>query len=950
MQNKIKPQQLKTLFLRTFFVLLLIAFSANHLSAQVKIRPDDRQDYALEANTEFNHGNWEAGKKIVDDGLKKYPKDSDLRMLLGKYYFQHQQQLDKARYELVKALEQNPDNVDAKQILVNVETEAKRYSSAICYVNELLEVNPYWRGLWRKKIELYRLQGNTIEANRLLKRINQIYPEDTVLQRDYVYETEMSALALQKAGKIDESIALRSELINQEPTNIEHYIGLVNDYIKAGDIYNALAYIDRALVQDPNNIDLIGKKTSLLSEQKRHGELLAFLQQKMRTNASPSLRNQYNYYLLEAARDAKDSDPGTLYAKILEGSPGNDEAFNYVFTDLIARQQYEEALRAVNRYKAARGESKTLLLRELNLHKRMGNTGRASTLTRQLFGQYSNDTDLRDEYVKIVFEEAKNKMAEERYRDAIEDFREILQYGDADMVLVAQHSIYNATMAQNDYNGALDRLNDIISEDPNNPELYVKRAEVYQKQKRYPNAFSAYEQAISLTTGEEKLRFLGGYADMATLVIKEMNDESRYDESLRYVKRWLEQDPDNKDALRYAVNLSNGVNNKAQMYAYAKRGSEAHPEDIFFKVKMAEYDGVNPENYERIYVQLHDEVMAKPYHTDLINTFAQVSEDYANHLIKEKMSHLSIEVLDTALVYAPNSKSLKYTKGLAYEKTHQYDSAYYYQSFYEPSPLELQEFKHWLNYLKYKGYKNEVGITHLRSRHGHDYKISSISSIEYSRYEGVNTYIGRMNYAGRETGKGYQLQGEWGRVWNEKTHTRIDAAWANKFFPKISVNASVFRELDVLNGLEGEAGLGFRWPPDNEKLSNLVLGATKELELWRLNVRFHNYMLSYDNNQSNESGATWLFNLSGQARYYLTSPKNYIMAMASVGTAPDVELIDYQLYGGFSGLNTMVGAGAGHMISKTVSAGIMGTWYNYYQNVDSYRNLHNIYLNLNVVF
>ena len=942
---------------RVIMVLTISVLFTSNLVAQPDIKPDDRENFAVEANKEFNNGNWDAGKKRLDAGLKKYPKDSDLKMLLGKYYF-HYKQNDRARYELKKALEQNPDNVDAKQILVNVETESKRYSSAICYVNELLEVNPYWKVLWRKKIELYKLQGNTVEANRLLKRINQIYPADTILRRDYVYETEMEAITMQKAGRIDEAIELRTELIKSDPTNPNHYMALANDYIKAGDTYNALASLDRGLTYTPGNIDLISKKTSLLADQKRYTELLSFLQLSMRSNNSAALRQQYNYFLLEAARNAKDSDPATLYGKILEGDPGNEEAFNYVFNSLYGSQQYEEALYVLDRYRRARGNNKIVMLKELNLHKKLENTGQIATLTRELFLLYPNDTDLRDAYVKIVYDNAKNDIANERYAEAITGFKEVMQYGEGEIVADAQNSLYNSAMALNNYNMALDVLNDKIFDAPDQYDLYIKRAEIYHKQKRYHNALTAYEQALSLTSGEEKLSYLGGYGEMVTEIVKDLNEDFRYQEAYDYVKRWLVQDGNNNAALRYAINLANQTNKKEEMLAFAQKGNSVYPDDIFFKIKLAEFESVNPENYAEIHEELRKELLLAPYHEGLINTFSQLSEDYAGHLIEEKKSTQSIEVLDTALRYAPNNNSLKYLKGVAYEKLHQFDSAYQYQSYYDVSSLELSEFKQHLNYLYYKNHKNEIGIYHLRARHGDDFAISTISTVEYSRLEGINTYIGRVNYAGRETGKGYQIQGEWGRVWNEKTHTRLDLAWANKFFPKIAFNGSVFRQFDVLDGIEAEGGLGYRWLSTGEHMNNLVVGATKELELWRLNIRLNNYMLNYEyeimdmfgNVSATENRTEWLFNLSAQARYYMSSPKNYLMGMTSVGTAPDVDLINYQLYEGFSGVNTMVGAGIGHMLSKTVSAGILGTWYNYHLNTANLRNLYTVYLNLNVVF
>lgn len=119
---------------------------------------------------------------MLDEGLQKYPGVSDLEWLMGKYWF-HEKNYDESRYHLVKAIEDNYNNVNAKHLLVDVEDITENYSSAICYVNELLEVNPYWRGLWRRKIELYRKQNNNVEADRLLKRINQIYPNDTILQK-----------------------------------------------------------------------------------------------------------------------------------------------------------------------------------------------------------------------------------------------------------------------------------------------------------------------------------------------------------------------------------------------------------------------------------------------------------------------------------------------------------------------------------------------------------------------------------------------------------------------------------------------------------------------------------------------------------------------------------------------------------------------------------------------
>jgi len=69
-----------------------------------------------------------------------------------------------------------------------------------------------------------------------------------------------------------------------------------------------------------------------------------------------------------------------------------------------------------------------------------------------------------------------------------------------------------------------------------------------------------------------------------------------------------------------------------------------------------------------------------------------------------------------------------------------------------------------------------------------------------------------------------------------------------------------------------------------------------------------------------------------------------------VGSSPDVELIDYQLYDTFDVLNTNVGAGYGTVLFKNVTGSIMGSWYNYKDNQLKYKNFYNLYFAVNVVF
>lgn len=921
-------------------IVLAFSLASTFSYAQVQSNKEDSDDYVTQANKQFNQNKWDAGKRIVDKGIAEDPKDGDLRMLLGKYYH-HVKQYDKARYELVKAIELDPENIDARHILVSLETETKRYSSAICYVNEILEVQPYLKSLWKKKINLFELQGNHIEADRLRKRLYQIYPSDQELKKDYTYSIEQEVAKNRVTGDLDKTISLNKELIKNEPTNIEYHLVLINDYIKAGDWTNAQMHTDRALTLFPSNATLQNKKIGILADQKRYDLLLPFLQQN-------KLNKHFDYYTLEAARHAKLNDPFELYSKVLNTNSRNEEAFNYVYNQLVGQQQYEEALHQLTKFKKASGASKALTLKELQLYSRMGNKAKEASLIKELYRSYPADIEVQDAYYKIALEEAKLYMQEEQYELAIEKWKTILTSGKQDTRMLAYMGLYNSYLAKGDYGSALNILNQYESQSSENKHLGFKKADIYFKLHNYNSALSAYEEELISLNQEQRAFYLKGYEELCTAVVKEHNENFLYNESLYYIKRWLAHDPTNRTALVYGVNLSHQLKREEELDKYLQKGVTTYPEDVFFQVKLVELQGRSVTDYAPVYSVILNQVIQQPYHEMALATYEEIGEKYVKQLIKEGQIDEAMAVVEETLVYVPESKALKYTKGLVLEKQKKYAEAQYYQSFYNPSPLEVEEHKKHLQFLGYKSLQHEVGIEYLRSRFDDESsKKHSIASAHYTRHTLNNSYTIGTNYTGRDAGRGIQGHIDWSRTWTDKWSTNVNVALADAYFPKFAINGSVFREVNFLGGVELELGAGYRkFHEDKDSTSsdsnmfNVVLGATKQTDQYRLNVKLNNFFNDGD----------WMYNLSVNARYFLSSPKHFIAAMAGVGSSPEVELIDYQLYDTFDVLNTNVGAGYGTILFKNVTASVMGTWYNYKANDLKYKNFYNLYFSINVVF
>lgn len=80
--------------------------------------------------------------------------------------------------------------------------------------------------------------------------------------------------------------------------------------------------------------------------------------------------------------------------------------------------------------------------------------------------------------------------------------------------------------------------------------------------------------------------------------------------------------------------------------------------------------------------------------------------------------------------------------------------------------------------------------------------------------------------------------------------------------------------------------------------------------------------------------------------------------MVGVGTAPELDVIDYAMHGSFAKLNVMAGVGAGYLVGKNMLVGLSVTYHTLYtQNgnrvggiddytykiTTGYKNMFNIY-------
>ena len=174
------------------------------------------------------------------------------------------------------------------------------------------------------------------------------------MQRDYVYRLEESYQERRKSGDKEKAVALLRDLVEVSPQNEGYYLDLVNLLLQQGNTEEAIQTAGVAVSRIPRSSALIIKKASILAEEARYQEAMAFVKSRMRTNRDGHLVRFYNLLLAEAANAARMNDPYVLYGKVYETSK-SDEALDYMLNTAVTRGYNDDALYYLAEAKRRRG-------------------------------------------------------------------------------------------------------------------------------------------------------------------------------------------------------------------------------------------------------------------------------------------------------------------------------------------------------------------------------------------------------------------------------------------------------------------------------------------------------------------------------------------------------------------------------------------------------------------
>lgn len=896
--------------------------------------------YSLRAEQHINANAWETAKRDIDAGLELYPDDPTLLYLNGRYYYEVHDDLQSARYNLIKAIQMNNDHYKARRLLVDIEDHAKHYSSAICYINELLEVEPYDRDLWRRKIGLYNKMGKTEDADATLERLARIYPNDTVVRQDLERRKRARMENLTKKQSLSANAAELEQKIQEEPYELSYYIELMGLYYKMGEYEKSIGVANRGLISFPKNLELVRKAAGIMTEMGQYTRALEFVK---RWRGKGPL---YNSIAREAADNVRLQDPYEAKAKVYADTHDH-AALAWLLNTAITRGYYEDAKDYIRESYLQGGDTTQLLLKEYSLEKRFGSEQAALRLLHRLHERIPNDVDLAEEYALRMINLATAEMAQSQWLDASLHLQQALE------IITPESEYWQSTVSRQII--ALGNLNQMNE------------------------ARSLYYSASEADTTSQA-RFAAAYEEVSAVYTKNLIDEERYQQALREAQALLRILPASEVGLRNAINMSQTLQRSDLLRTYIEQGYELYPNDPYFIVKYAlllHENGHTIDALELLHPLSLDEQYAQP---QLITAFSGVSDEYALALLKKHETEKALAVVDTALVYDPKNQGLIHTKGLVYEQLKDYSHAIRYQGGQYAAAAEQRDWLQNLRYLRYRALKNRVEASYIGAFYdtrqdelasiGHLY---SIATLAYSHlwthdtwtlqisYKGIDGYHSTNTY--ESAGIGLEFMTQWEHSFRYGWTLMLNGSYSTRYFNRYGGNLSL--SWAAPKGWTPSLRFGYRRTPPTYlyfNQNNAINADYKEYNLFLLTPSLTkdwervSLTLLGDLTYFEKS---FYYNVGLKGRFFVNHDRVSSVNLAvGAGTFPELSFFDQTALQGLSYINAMLSAGVKYLITEHWCIDITGTWNTYYDPVieghgsvsGTSRNIYSIDIHLQVAF
>lgn len=275
-----------------------------------------------------------------------------LKIASGRDYLA-QQQYDLALSEFDKALQADPRDTTAIDMMANTYINQKDYTRALEVLDKALASYPGNNRFLLKKSGVLTETGQYDEAAEIAAQLLNQHPGDAKYSATLVDLRLTAGRKLMQDEEYDMAAGEFRAVLAQAPDNLDALNYLINLQTAVGQPDSALAYADQALRYHPDNKELLLKKAGVLTELKRYDEANAIAYQLMqRYPFTVKYRTAYTDGLIAAGtqyqRNNQPDSALAVFKQVLAINRKDSLALLYSINLLNGKQSYDSALAYAN--------------------------------------------------------------------------------------------------------------------------------------------------------------------------------------------------------------------------------------------------------------------------------------------------------------------------------------------------------------------------------------------------------------------------------------------------------------------------------------------------------------------------------------------------------------------------------------------------------------------------
>jgi len=493
---------------------------------------------------------------FVDRAISEYklameadPDSLFLRVNLAELYWRVSRVGDAVR-EAEAVLKINPDQEDAHRLLANLylhnlgEAQPEKVAKdslhkAIEHFEALVRLNPTDIDSYVTLGRLYRLNNESSKAEEVFRKALNADPNS---KSALVYLAQLYS----DQGTYDQTVELLKKIPESEmDAQTLSLLGLA--YLQAGDFDNAAATYQKALAQEPENLDVRRAYAEALLRRGKTVEARSELQRVLKSDPEDGNshlrlgqldRQEGNFDSarkeLERAKTLMPDNPEVEYQQVLlEDAVGNDDQAIEILQGLLKKSE-----RPDGKYTAAEAHNRAAFLERLGLiYRNQEKYDRALETFHEILGLGDSEAPQGQ---ALIIETLRLKREPQKAMQAADA---AVQKYPKDRALISLRATLLAEQGR--VEEAIPALQGLLNGGPSDRETYLTIAQVYSQAKRYGDAEDAVRKSLTLTPKTEDQEF-------ARFILGSVYErQKKYDLAEEEFKKVLSVNPLNASAANY---------------------------------------------------------------------------------------------------------------------------------------------------------------------------------------------------------------------------------------------------------------------------------------------------------------------------------------------------------------------------------------------------------------